>query len=109
MKELSGYSDDELLAALDKARERRGRIEQEIEARFRERKVTAINTNHWRATQRQDTERYTFTTQQMMAYDLKVAEEYEQGGEIELRNAARKISRPYVSLSKKKTTTETPL
>ena len=57
MKELSGYTDDDLLAALDKARERKGRIEQEIEARFAERCETVIETEHWTATQWLDIDR----------------------------------------------------
>ena len=108
MKELSGYSDDDLLAALDKARDRKGRITQEIEARFTERGETVIETEHWTATQRQDTERYVFSRAGIVDLIDTARASIEQGNPFAVLDAARQISRPYVSLSKREPE-ETPI
>ena len=104
MKELAGYSDDDLLAALDKARDRKGRIETEVESRFADRSVTVIETEHWTATQRQDTDRYVFTGVLLGLFEAAVI----MGFGEKYSREARQISKPYVSLSKRKHE-ETPL
>ena len=104
--DLSGYSDDALLAALADARERRGRIEQEIERRFADMNTPVIETEHWVATQRTDTTRFVFSEDKFERFMWFVDEGVDTATEVD---AARQISRPYVSLSKKETTEERPL
>jgi hypothetical protein len=104
MDNYSALTDEALLSAINDNRESRGRLEQEIQHRFEERKTKTITSDDWVASQRQDTEKFVFSKAQL---DLFVSAESMGSGQ-DIANQARQLGRPYVSLRKNKKT-ETPL
>ena len=111
--DFSGYDDDALLAALDEARIHKGRLEMEIQHRFEARKTSVIEGGRFTATQRQDVVKYVFSEGQLVGYEselISIGEGYNAGEQVsKLKDAARQISGPRVSLAKKEKTEETPI
>ena len=99
--QLGGFSDDALLHELHEARERRDHAEAEILLRCRERDTSVIMGGGFTATKKIPPPTYEFSENALSAYEAM-----EQPS---MKSAARQIPRPFVSLSRKEETEETPL